>query len=72
MASKKPKGPKSKWRSKKLTPNPLPDLKIINAWARELHRWAKIVTDEVRDYEASTVNSQNHIPDPPDPPFNGI
>ena len=79
MASKKvPKkktskltGPKSTWRPKKLGPNEIADLRIINDWAKALHRWAKIVTDEARRSERmrQIVKGANHIPDPPDPPF---
>lgn len=66
MPTKKLKGPKSKWTPKKHSDA---DLKTLNAWAAELHRWAAIITSEARIAEGARPSSSNHIPDPPDPPF---
>jgi hypothetical protein len=63
------RGPKSKWHSKKLKNNVQQDLRDINDWAKELYKWAKIITDESRLFEYSHVHQANHIPDPPPPPF---
>jgi hypothetical protein len=72
MASKKPTGPKSRWHKRKLEVPKIKNFKTINAWAKELNRWAQIITDEVRIHEATAHGSQtDHIPDPPPPPFDG-
>ena len=70
MPRKLLKGPPSPWHSKKLRDDEAADIKTINAWAKELYKWAQVITDEARQFEASQAAAPaNHIPDPPPPPF---
>jgi hypothetical protein len=60
---------KSDWVPRDFEKDPLADLKIVNAWAQELFRWAVLITEEVREFEKTQITAPNHIPDPPNPPF---
>jgi hypothetical protein len=67
--SGKLKGPKSAWDPRKASDDSIADLQTINDWAKELQKWAKIITDGARQFEASGASATEHIPDPPPPPF---
>lgn len=62
------KGPSTRYHQKKLKDDA--NLETLQEWATELHRWAMIITEETRAFEATQQGSQSdHIPDPPPPPF---